>query len=410
MPPTDIRPRPSRAEIDPAALEIVRRHGDDVMASARRWAETPEDAEDAFQRGLEIMLTKAPSTDPDHLVPWLKTVVKREAWSIRRQRERHTPPAPEFAELDSPGPTTAHDQAECFEQLHHGAEAMGRLKPHEVRALALKAEGLTYREICEETGWTYTKVNRALSEGRKAFTARLAGIESGAECERLAPLLSAVADGETRAEELAVLRPHLRTCLACRARLREYRAAPAKVAALVPPVTLGSSLLDPARELFQTASGWLHERGAALAVRWHQAAELTMAHKGAAVVASAAMLGGGGVATVATVQGRPDPARRAASAAAAARTSPQAPSAVPGIAAPATPPDRDDREQRVRDTSRPAKRPAPNHAKRAPEPSPPPGEFTPDSPPPIAVSRQPEQPPAARPEPSGGSGGGEFAP
>jgi RNA polymerase sigma factor (sigma-70 family) len=410
MPPTEIRPRPSRAEIDPAALEIVRRHGDDVMASARRWAETPEDAEDAFQRGLEIMLTKAPSTDPDHLVPWLKTVVKREAWSIRRQRERHTPPADEFTELDSPGPTTAHDQAECFEQLHRGAEAMGRLKPQEVRALALKAEGLTYREICEETGWTYTKVNRALSEGRKAFAARLEGIESGAECERLAPLLSALADGEATAADMTLLRPHLRTCLMCRARLRDYRVAPAEVAALMPPLALGSSLLDAARELFQTASGWISERSAALAVRWHQAAELAMAHKGAAVVASAAMLGGGGVATVATVAGGPDPARPAASAAAAARTGPQAPSAVPGIAAPAAPPDRDDREQRGRDTSRRAKRPVPEQAKRAPEPSPPPGEFTPDSPQPAGAARQPGPPATARPDPSGGSGGGEFSP
>jgi anti-sigma factor RsiW len=60
-----------------------------------------------------------------------------------------------------------------------------------------------------------------LAEGRKAFLERVAGIESGAECERLAPLLSKLADGEAVAEDLAALRPHLRTCLACRARLRE---------------------------------------------------------------------------------------------------------------------------------------------------------------------------------------------
>jgi anti-sigma factor RsiW len=118
--------------------------------------------------------------------------------------------------------------------------------------------------------------------GRKAFAARLEGIQSGAECERLAPILSAVVDGETSAEELAVLRSHLRTCLACRARLREYRAAPAKVAALMPPVALGSSLLGPAREALESASGWISERSAALAVRWHQAGELALAHKGAA--------------------------------------------------------------------------------------------------------------------------------
>jgi hypothetical protein len=38
---------------------------------------TPEDAEDAYQRGLEILLRKAPTTRECELVPWLKTVVIR---------------------------------------------------------------------------------------------------------------------------------------------------------------------------------------------------------------------------------------------------------------------------------------------------------------------------------------------
>jgi hypothetical protein len=196
----------------------------------------------------------------------------------------------------------------------------------------------------------------------------------------------------------------------CRARLRDYRAAPARVAALMPPVALGSSLLDPARQLLQTASGWISERSAALAVRWHQAAELTMAHKGAAVVASAAMLGGGGVATLATVEGGPDPARPAASAAAPAHTSSQPPFATSGIAAPVAPPDRDDLEQRERDATRPAKRGAPERTAREPDLSRSPGEFTPDPPESAPTAPRPEPSATATPEPSGGSGGGEFSP
>jgi DNA-directed RNA polymerase specialized sigma24 family protein len=30
----------------------------------------------------------------------------------------------------------------------------------------LQAEGYSYAEICEMCGWTYTKVNRCLAEGR----------------------------------------------------------------------------------------------------------------------------------------------------------------------------------------------------------------------------------------------------
>jgi RNA polymerase sigma factor (sigma-70 family) len=415
--PRELRPRPSRAEVEPAALALIRRHGGEVLAVARRWADSPEDAEDAYQRGLEILLTKAPSTDPEHLVPWLKTVVKREAWAIRRQRERHTPSAPESEELDGMAPGSAHDQAVRIERLQLGAEAMRKLKPQEARALMLKAEGLSYREICEETGWTYTKVNRCLSEGRRRFHDRLAGIESGAECERLAPHLSALADGEARAEDMAALRPHLRTCLVCRARLRDYRAVPARVAAVAPPVVLGGSLLDAAREPIHAATGWLSDRLAALAVRWQGAAELALAHKGVAVVASAAVLGGSGVATVATVADG-EPVRPAASAPAPGGSIQRPPLAPPRAAAPVP----DDRE---RDRAAPAQRdraatrrdePDTARTKRAPAPSPraeSAGEFTPDSPPAVPATREPQpQPPdSARPEPSAGSGGGgEFAP
>ena len=105
----------------------------------------------------------------------------------------------------------------------------------------LRAQGYSYDQICEPTGYSYTKVNRCLSEGRRAFLERVAGIETGAECERLEPLLSALADGEAGADELASLRPHLKSCLSCRARLREYRAAPSRVAALVPPALVVAS-------------------------------------------------------------------------------------------------------------------------------------------------------------------------
>ena len=416
MPPTDtteLRPRPARDEIVPAAMEIVRRHGGEVMAVARRWAETPEDAEDAYQRGLEIMLTKAPSTDPDHLLPWLKTVVKREAWAVRRQRERHTPGVPNADDLDTPGVTTSHDLAERRERLQVGAEAMHRLKPQEVRALALKAEGLSYREICDETGWSYTKVNRCLSEGRRRFAERLAGIESGAECDRLAPQLSALADGEARPEDVALLRQHLRTCLVCRARLRDYRAAPARVAAMAPPVAVGYSLLDSARFLADAAFGWLSARPASLAVRWHQAAELAAAHKGAAVAASAAVLAGGGAATVATVGGGERPAVvRPAARDSILATPPSAPSnenpdplgttaSNGGTTSRATPSGEKTSEDRDR------ARTTPPTSQSAP-PVPPAGEFTPDP-----AHSEPAATNAERPAGAAGSetdAGGEFAP
>src|SRR3954454_6444636 len=227
--------RPSRAQIEPAALELLSRHSAGLLATARRYSQTPEDAEDAYQRGVEILLTEAPTTTEADLLPWLKTVVKHEAFAVRKSGAR-------AVLLDAPG---VHERDECawteeraerYEQLRVGAEAMAALKPQEIRCLLLKAEGLSYQEICEATGFSYTKVNRCLTEGRRTFLKRVAGIESGAECERLAPLISKVADGEATPDEMRAVRPHLKGCLACKATLREYRATPTRLAGLVPPV------------------------------------------------------------------------------------------------------------------------------------------------------------------------------
>jgi RNA polymerase sigma factor (sigma-70 family) len=273
--------RPSRAQIEPAALELLSRHSAGLLATARRYSATPEDAEDAYQRGVEILLTKAPTTTEDELLPWLKTVVKHEAYAVRKSGGRavlsEEPAAHERDEC-----AWTDERAERYERLRVGAEAMAGLKPQEIRCLLLKAEGLSYHEICAATGFSYTKVNRCLTEGRRAFMKRVAGIEAGAECERLAPVISKVADGEATPEEMGTVRPHLKGCLACKATLREYRATPARLAGLVPPVVaLAGGGGGSAGFL-----GRLLERFSSDAV----------SAKVAAVAASAVVLAGGGAA------------------------------------------------------------------------------------------------------------------
>lgn len=287
------RDRPSRAQIEPAALRLLARHSAQILATARRYSATAEDAEDAYQRGVEILLTKAPSAREAELLPWLKTVVKHEAYAVRRASGRALPvEEPAGGEPDVVAWTDEH--AERYERLRLGAEAMAGLKAHEIRCLVLKAEGLSYNEISAATGFSYTKVNRCITEGRRAFAKRLAGIESGAECERLAPLLSRLADGEAGAEDMQKLRPHLRNCLACRATLREYRTAPARAAALVPPVFAAAAL--PGGGPLAWLGGLL-ARGAELPVRMAEAAGLASAPKAAAVAASVVAVAGGGAAT-----------------------------------------------------------------------------------------------------------------
>src|SRR3954452_4072091 len=163
--------RPSRAQIQPAALELLSRHSAGLLATARRYSATPEDAEDAYQRGVEILLTKAPATTEAELLPWLRTVVKHEAFAVRKSGARAVPTdAPGMHERDERAWTD--QRAERYEQLRVGAEAMAGLKPQEIRCLLLRAEGLSYQEICEVTGWTYTKVNRRRSAGDRTAATR----------------------------------------------------------------------------------------------------------------------------------------------------------------------------------------------------------------------------------------------
>jgi hypothetical protein len=96
-----------------------------------------------------------------------------------------------------------------------------------------------------------------VSEGRERFRRFLVRREGGVRCNELAPLLSAFADDEAAAADVATLREHLRTCAHCRSTLRAYRAAPHAAAALLPvlPPTRGALL------------GRLHDAYAAVATR-----------------------------------------------------------------------------------------------------------------------------------------------
>jgi Sigma-70, region 4 len=83
---------------------------------------------------------------------------------VRKSSGRALPTAePLAAEADELAFTD--DRAERYERLRIGAEAMSSLKPQEIRCLLLRAEGLSYQEICEVTGFSYTNVKRSVSPG-----------------------------------------------------------------------------------------------------------------------------------------------------------------------------------------------------------------------------------------------------
>ncbi|HXV05335.1 MAG TPA: sigma-70 family RNA polymerase sigma factor [Solirubrobacterales bacterium] len=249
-----------------AAVELVSRYERTLRRTARRYSLCADDADDAYQRMLEILLTKAPTDRGRELIAWAQTVTKHEALAVRRQRERllgSPPPGGRDGEpaLDlialiparGDGPET---RAERREAIARSREALQALKPAELRALTLLAEGYSYAEIGELTGYSHTKVNRCLAEGRERFRSLISRSEDGSRCEEMRSLLSAFCDGEASAEQAATLREHLRACAGCRATLRAYRATPGAVAALAPVLPLWRLLLGRGHELLSS----LHSR------------------------------------------------------------------------------------------------------------------------------------------------------
>ncbi|HEX4804769.1 MAG TPA: sigma-70 family RNA polymerase sigma factor, partial [Conexibacter sp.] len=232
--------------VEDATLRLVQQHAAELLRFARRFSHCADDAHDAYQRTVEILVRRMRSDPPAQPLSWLRTVLRHEALAVRAERDGLL--SRSEADLDRHGDRLVEDPAERavgFERLRHTAEALRGLKPQEVTALALRAEGLSYREICARTSWTYTRVNRAVTEGRRALRERLEAIESGADCARWLPLLSALADGEAAPADLAELRPHLRACPACRATLRDFHAMPARVSALVPPAVVAAGGFPP---------------------------------------------------------------------------------------------------------------------------------------------------------------------
>jgi RNA polymerase sigma factor (sigma-70 family) len=243
------RREPPKGFAREAALRLLSLHGKELRRTACRFAGNHHDAEDAVQRSLEIFLEKAPRTTDEELLAWLKTVIKHEAFSIRRRQRR--------VELRGDGPPDSDQEPvtlfgrqgdspsehlERYEKLRAGAEILGSLKPQESLALSLLAQGYSYQEISERTGWTYTKVNRCLAEGRQSFRSELARMEAEDPCRHWEQPLRAVAAGAVDTETSSRVRRHLKYCVGCRSTLRRLMTSGA--AASLWPSGLGSFLSD----------------------------------------------------------------------------------------------------------------------------------------------------------------------
>jgi RNA polymerase sigma factor (sigma-70 family) len=266
-PEPDARARLTHDQAQELVLRIVSTQAESLLRTAYRNSLCDDDAHDAYQRSMEIFLRRARTLDPRSAHKWIHVVVKREAQELRRVRSGSVSyEAIDFDLHVASEVSTPEERFLAKDRAKRAAEALRRLKPQERRAMGLKAFGHSYAEIAQATGFSRTKVNRALTEGRKSFLECFEGIEAGAECRRWQPVLAAMVAGETTAAQITDARPHLRNCPACRATLRDLHQSQRPLKAVLPVglVSVGAKLSGLLERLLPGVSGGGDAGGAAV--------------------------------------------------------------------------------------------------------------------------------------------------
>src|SRR5258705_8781069 len=78
----------SDAQARELVMQVVARHADSLLKTARRHSLCADDAQDAYQRTMEIFVRRAATLEPERAYKWVHTVCKREAMAVRRQRQQ----------------------------------------------------------------------------------------------------------------------------------------------------------------------------------------------------------------------------------------------------------------------------------------------------------------------------------
>jgi RNA polymerase sigma factor (sigma-70 family) len=147
-----------------------------LMRIAKRNAPTEADAEDALQDTFANFIQSFDPHGEAHPLAWLTTALKRRCWRSREtghldQRvfslpdSRHEEPSG----LIERRPDESGALADRHAERDEARRRLARLKPDERTAIVNHAAGFDYGEIGRRLGWSHTKVNRALYEGRTAL-------------------------------------------------------------------------------------------------------------------------------------------------------------------------------------------------------------------------------------------------
>ncbi|MGD9734950.1 MAG: RNA polymerase sigma factor [Solirubrobacterales bacterium] len=162
---------------------LLRERKGRLLRHARFHSERAQDAEDALGEACVQFLVHFRGADVEGAERWMLVVVRRCAWEIARRRRRRghiveeVPGTGSDAAAPAPDPS---DPGRLTELIGGLVAGLAELKGDEARAVLLAAAGYSLVEIGAQEDWTYTKVRRALYEGR-AHLRRILDREGGEE-------------------------------------------------------------------------------------------------------------------------------------------------------------------------------------------------------------------------------------
>jgi len=166
-----------RATVQELATKLHSERYGYLLQIARKHAANDSEAEDAVQEAFAQFISAYRPDSGSPPLAWVALTAKRLCWAARERHHviRITPTGQDGPEgvptPDPAGPAATDVALQRTERAREVGEGMARLKPSERRALSLFALGYTYKEIGELNGWTRTKVNRSLADGRAALRA-----------------------------------------------------------------------------------------------------------------------------------------------------------------------------------------------------------------------------------------------
>lgn len=142
-----------------AAKALFEEHGASVYSFAMVLLRHPQDAEDVLQETfLKLLRHLSDGGDRSNLRGWLFTVAAHAARDRQRRALRWMPWAA-AREPSVPAPQLADEDG----RLEAARATMRRLAPRDRLLLALRAQGLSYREVAAAAGIRPTSVGRLLA-------------------------------------------------------------------------------------------------------------------------------------------------------------------------------------------------------------------------------------------------------